>query len=593
MIDEPASMGDESFDRYARMVRRMLDVPVALVSLVEQTRQVFPGAAGLSEPYRTTRETSLSHSLCRHVVLDGRPLVIRDAREDERLRGNLAIDELDAIAYAGWPLTDRSGQIVGSVCAIDSRPRVWSADELENLADLAAACSAELAQRELRAEAAERAEAARLSAHRDQTLLALSEALAATRTLGDISGAVERAARDLMSCAHAGIWVRQPAGSTLVASPSPGLPSEGSQQLTFVSNESTSWVQAARNSVLGVDRGNPLGEALLDGAPLYFADRAAVGARYPRLAPPAHSGEARAVVPLTVGLQGYGALLLVWPEPRVFSVADRVALSALTIYTAQAVHRALMLQERVDVAMTLQRAMMTRLPQPEGLELAARYRPAAARDEVGGDWYDAVEMSSGETSLMIGDVVGHDVVAAAVMGQLRSMLRAFAWALDERPSRNVERLDRATLQMDQDTLATLLYARLEQPSGDRSVRHRTLRWTNAGHLPPLLIDPDGSTRLLDDDGPVDCMLGVVPERARRDQTASIRAGSTLLFFTDGLVERRGESIDVGLERVQGVAARHHRLRLGDFLDATLEELVPVNPSDDVAVLAVRLSPAAG
>ncbi|MEP6816970.1 MAG: GAF domain-containing SpoIIE family protein phosphatase [Marmoricola sp.] len=592
MRDEPASSVDESFDRYARLARRLLDVPVALVSLVEAERQVFPGASGLPEPYRTTRETPLSHSFCQYVVKDRRPLVIADARADDRLSDNLAVEELDVIAYAGWPLTDAGGRIIGSLCAIDTRPRVWTEHELEGLADLAAACSAELAQRELQQQAETQARAARITAHRDQILLALSEALATTRTLRDISVSVERAARELMVCAHAGIWVRETADPAEIAAPAMMVPGDESEPLNFVHNASTDWAQASTHAVLGIDRTNPLGEVLLDDSPLYFVDKQSMNQRYPHLATPVQVGEARAFAPLAVGGRSYGGLALVWPESREFSEEDRVAVAALTVYTSQAVQRALLLQERVDVAMTLQRAMMTRLPQPDGLQLAARYRPAAVRDQVGGDWYDAVEMSSGETSLMIGDVVGHDIVAASVMGQLRSMLRAFAWALDERPSRNVERLDRATLHMDHDTLATLLYARIEPPSADDSTRDRTLRWTNAGHLPPVLVDAHGVARLLDDGRSADCMLGVVPDRPRRDQTASISAGSTLLLFTDGLFERRDETITQGLERVRGVAARHHSLPLGEFLDATLEELVCAPPDDDVAVLAVRLTPAA-
>ena len=95
--------------------------------------------------------------------------------------------------------------------------------------------------------------------------------------------------------------------------------------------------------------------------------------------------------------------------------------------------RALLLQDRINALVTLQRSLLPRLPRPGDLELAARYRPADSRDQVGGDWYDAVVMRSGETSLMIGDVVGHDMGAAAVMGQLRTMLRTIAWAGDDSP----------------------------------------------------------------------------------------------------------------------------------------------------------------
>ncbi|MGA9746365.1 MAG: GAF domain-containing protein, partial [Nocardioides sp.] len=142
-------IADLSFDRYARMVRRTLGVPVALVSVVEEHRQVFPGAEGLPDPYQESRETPLSHSFCQYVVEDDRPLVITDARVDARLHDNLAIPDLGVIAYAGWPLVDPDGRTIGSLCAIDSEPHPWTKSELDALADLAAACSAELAQRVL------------------------------------------------------------------------------------------------------------------------------------------------------------------------------------------------------------------------------------------------------------------------------------------------------------------------------------------------------------------------------------------------------------------------------------------------------------
>ena len=124
---------------------------------------------------------------------------------------------------------------------------------------------------------------------------------------------------------------------------------------------------------------------------------------------------------------------------------------------------------------------------------------------MGGDWYDAVVMRSGETSLMIGDVVGHDMGAAAVMGQLRTMLRTIAWAGDDSPARNVARLDRAMHDLGIEGMATLVKARIEPHAGaDGGWR---LAWTNAGHPPPLLIAPDGTTALLETRRP-DLMIGI-------------------------------------------------------------------------------------
>jgi GAF domain-containing protein len=115
--------GDEPFDRLARLAARLLDVPVSLVSIVEEDRQHFPGIFGLPEPWATRRETPLSYSFCKHVVASGEPLQIVDAHEDEHVRDNLAIPVLGVIAYLGVPLTSPDGTVLGTFCAMDDHPR--------------------------------------------------------------------------------------------------------------------------------------------------------------------------------------------------------------------------------------------------------------------------------------------------------------------------------------------------------------------------------------------------------------------------------------------------------------------------------------
>ena len=119
-------VSDEAFERFVRLARRQLGVPVALVSLVTAEEQVFPGAAGLPEPWQSTRRTPLSHSFCKHVVSSREPLVVEDAREHPLVCDSLAIPDLHVIAYAGHPLVDADGRVIGSLCAIDERPRRWT-----------------------------------------------------------------------------------------------------------------------------------------------------------------------------------------------------------------------------------------------------------------------------------------------------------------------------------------------------------------------------------------------------------------------------------------------------------------------------------
>lgn len=182
---------DEAFDRFARLVSDLLDVPVALVSLVSETRQFFPGAVGLPDPWADLRQTPLSHSFCQHVIDTEIPLVLPDARLYPRVRDNLAVPELGVVAYAGMPLTDLDGRVLGSLCAIDSKPRAWTKAQLHTLADLAAACSSELRLR-IALDAAESARRLAEQAHERLDLLAsLSETLAGTL---DVETAVARLA---------------------------------------------------------------------------------------------------------------------------------------------------------------------------------------------------------------------------------------------------------------------------------------------------------------------------------------------------------------------------------------------------------------
>ena len=144
LLDSPP---DAAFDRLTSMAARVLNAPVALVSLVDADRQFFASCFGLPEPWSTSRETPLSHSFCQHPVASREPLVISDAREDPRVRGNLAIEDLGVIAYAGVPLIDDEGHALGSLCVIDHKPRTWTSDQIELLSDIGASVVTELSLR--------------------------------------------------------------------------------------------------------------------------------------------------------------------------------------------------------------------------------------------------------------------------------------------------------------------------------------------------------------------------------------------------------------------------------------------------------------
>jgi serine phosphatase RsbU (regulator of sigma subunit) len=235
------------------------------------------------------------------------------------------------------------------------------------------------------------------------------------------------------------------------------------------------------------------------------------------------------------------------------------------------------------VAETLQRSLLTAPPQLADLQIAVRYRPAASHQQVGGDWYDAFPQPDATALLVIGDVVGHNIDAAAAMGQVRSILRGVAYGRDAGPAEVLRQVDDVLTGLQPDTLATALVARLEV--GEPEAAWRTLRWSSAGHPPPLLLRPDGTVHLLDT--PPERLLGIDSGCRRTDHEAWVHPGDTLVFYTDGLVEQGRTGIDEGLARLVEALAAVSAVDLEGLCDARLDRIVPGRADDDVAVLAVR------
>jgi serine phosphatase RsbU (regulator of sigma subunit) len=309
--------------------------------------------------------------------------------------------------------------------------------------------------------------------------------------------------------------------------------------------------------------------------------------------PPAPGLRSWAALPLRSGERLLGSLTVGWAGPRAFEDHDVRVLEALAVQTVQALERVTRLEDERrlasatrSLAETLQRSMLTDPPCRPGLDLAVRYRPAAVEAQVGGDWYDAFASGEG-TTVVIGDVTGHDRMAAAVMGQVRNVLRGIAAAVEGPPSRVLSTLDRALGGFGTATLATAVLACVGPAPADAPGGPRTLSWSSAGHLPPLLIPAAGPPRLLD--RRPDLLLGVRPDTARRDAVETLDPGTTLLLYTDGLVERRDADLDAGLARLVAAAADLAGRPAGEVCDAVLARLAP-DRADDVALLAMQVLP---
>ncbi len=243
----------------------------------------------------------------------------------------------------------------------------------------------------------------------------------------------------------------------------------------------------------------------------------------------------------------------------------------------------------VRAAETLQRSMLTEPVEPAGFELAVRYVPAAREAQVGGDWYDVFDQPDGSTTLVIGDVAGHDTRAAATMGQLRGLLRGIAYARSPDQAGVLSELDAAIEGLGLGAMATVLVGRLDRPDSARGTAR--LRWASAGHLPAILLDPDGAVEVLEAPRP-ELMLGVDPTARRTQQELFLHPGSTLLLYTDGLVERRDQVFDDGVALLARALPELRELSVAQLCDELLGRLLPDRVEDDVALLAVRVRPRA-
>ncbi|MEU0409479.1 SpoIIE family protein phosphatase [Streptomyces griseorubiginosus] len=295
---------------------------------------------------------------------------------------------------------------------------------------------------------------------------------------------------------------------------------------------------------VGLEARLPGVETLTSGRPLFFDSMEELTAAYPGIALDATEG-ARVFLPLIASGRSVGSCILGFDRPRSFSTEERTVLTALAGLIAHAMEKAQRYESETALARGLQQVLLPRrLSAHPLLETTGRYLPGTAGMDVGGDWYDVVESGAG-LALVIGDVQGHGVQAAATMGQLRSAVRAFALG-DRSPDEVMSSTNHLLIDLDPGLFASCCYIRLDPATG-------LARAARAGHPPPLLRRPDGRTRVLDLPGGV--VLGVDP-RARYPVTEfQVDPGAVLALYTDGLVERPGSDIDEGITALRVALAK--------------------------------------
>ncbi len=294
-------------------------------------------------------------------------------------------------------------------------------------------------------------------------------------------------------------------------------------------------------------------------------------------------------VPLSVRGRILGSMAVSWREEREIGDDEVALIEAIAAQCAQVIERIQMAlinlestREIEQMVESIQRSLLTSSPTSEQLDIGTHYLPAALAMQVGGDWYDAFTTKSGSTVLVVGDVAGHDGDAAAAMAQLRNLLRGLAIVGDRGPAVLISLLDESIVALDLDAIATVLVAEVrETPEGC------SLRWASAGHLPPLVKRSDGTVEVLSP--PSEVLLGLHGDSPRHEHSLVIEQRDVLLMYTDGLVERRGESLDVGLDRLAQTFGQLGAGCSADICDHLVERMLPGPPGDDVALLAVQLA----
>ena len=405
---------------------------------------------------------------------------------------------------------------------------------------------------------------------RGRRLLELTEALSGQLTVRSVADTVTAHARRSLGVLYAGV----------------ALVDETGQRLTYESLDPLPEATAAFWSRIPMTLDAPVTAAARLRRPYFHDCVDAAESDFPGIG--AHMRTAGALAMAHLPLEAstgilLGTLALSWETAHAATPEEREFIRTMTGYCAQALERALLLEQQRTVADALQRAVLPdALPQPEEWQLSARYVPATSGIEVGGDWYDAFELPDGRLGVAVGDASGHGLPAARVMSSLRNALRAYA-LLGEGPGAVLTRLDRLLATLDPDALATVVYLELEPGSG-------RAHWAAAGHPPPLWSLDHAHVYQPPDD--IDPPLGIVGPGGVQTHEVTFDPGEGVLLYTDGLIERPGESLDWGLNRLVDAAGD---LAGGEtaggfdrWLDEVVADLLGVDGArDDVCVLALR------
>ena len=464
-------------------------------------------------------------------------------------------------SHAGVALAGPGGEPRGLLWAFDDGPVPWDQARRDLLSALGAVGSALLCRPGAGPPDALDSPTVRRLLRLQRATRALSAAL----TPDEVLGAVVTEAVRALDAQHGTVVLADETGTMLQMRHIVGLPEDVAKR----------WHEFPLSTDV------PLAEVTRTGRSLYIGSRKEMVERFPAIAREVEHSDRRAwvVAPIRDAGRGgrTGALMVSWTEPRAFTFDEHELVEAFAGLCGPVLQRAASYEQAAEVATALQTSLLpSNLPDVEGLEMHARYVPTG-RGDVGGDWYDVVTLPDGRLGLIVGDVVGHGIWAAAQMGQIRHALRTLVF-VEPDPLRALALFDEKVVAFRESVMATAIVMLLDLGAS-------RLEYAEAGHLPPMIRRSDGTVEVLETAQRPP--LGVVHgDRSDRGPAAvGFHRGDLLLVYTDGLVERRGEPIDEGLNRLRRVLAAA-RGDLPAVADRLAREVPETERRDDFALLLV-------
>jgi GAF domain-containing protein len=465
-----------------------------------------------------------------------------------------------AAATAALPLIDRRQHVIGALGLAWPQAQEFT-EAQKNEIRVVARLAADALSR------AQQLEAERAARQRTERLQAMMTALVAAASLDEVKASVfQHGLLPFGATAARMVLADQGQPSQLMTVNAVGLPEPAL----------TEWREFPLSAY------SPSRKALATGTVVYVPTRADLDREFPaaQLSVAGPPQRAWAAVPLRSSGRALGVFTLIFDQENPLDEGrDQLALTALGSAIADAISRAARHDSDRDLVMSVQRSLLAgALPEQPALQLGAEYLPAEARYGIGGDWYDAIPLADGRMMLIVGDVAGHGLEAAISMGQVRSAARALAPAYQ--PAGLLEALDQFICSTIREPLATAAVAIIDPAS-------RTLRYCLAGHPPPLLRAPDGSVSTLDEASGV--LLGL-ETRDRPERVVRFAPGSSLVLFTDGLIERRDQGVDAGIAWLADELKKELPPDPAELCDTLVRQSVARNGrDDDTAVLCAYLS----